>query len=1283
MSKQSYSVDDNPIVLFRSSASWEEQARSLTPCKVALKKCDIHSINAAHNSEDNVSLDAASVVSMATTLSDRDESIIPPTLEPEFISVPKESVASPTANGGSYVDIFKQFLAREPSPIPEITSSSSAQSPTEDIESRKDPDADSLRDLETVDQGRPVVKPRDGESNASTIIGEGETVGNALVNDISEDVSEIASEVASVISHGSRELPYQPEDDSNEAGKDSKEKEQKADNEKPKRGRGRQKKRETGNANIFELLRQQNDKIQEKVHGKVLDVSPKRKSPIEKKSPTEKKAPSPVEKMQTPVKRGRGRPAKKPKAVIEQVEIPKPTKDIGDTETTLTERRSAREAKKKAEEKLSADARARSVSSEKEQGPVQRDKEESGSFKKMLQTKPSPGKSNRKYSLQNMETVYDDKRLPLPDRMENDVRPTENVHQITEPEKIAGKKAAKKKGKRDVPARGTFPETTQQHTDSVEKLSASKSQIIDVIERVVSADRKKKDSKKGFLQKRKVQESAKQIGQDNEANKEDIPDEYPGEKCSEDNEEMSELLFLATARTLRSETQKTPPQKSPRDLASPIELASPTTPRQEAQAFERALQLSLLESAPPGGEKISEGEKLKKKKKKHKKDKKKSKEYKIIVKPDGTKVKVKKKKKKKLRPEKMEKPPQKENSESFELDESQIALLEESFECLVPELLNQFSNKPKTVSEKSTKSDTSPRQEISDTLPEKKIDKKTEKGLDKKAKDKFKSPQEKGKHSPIKSTEPLPDKSKTDTKQDSLNKNKKDTVPKSPKGAKDKTKKKSSPRDKSPRSQIQESLEISEADYVPERALRSRATDKKTKESDKEKSQQRPQTEREPENSAKAVTHESGVRAPRAKEKVTSPGPEDWVHNSKYGESSHRKESDRHHHTHDKYDKHHKRPRSENLFLQDISQAPKGFEHDLPLSPFSALAPHPSTTPIAPLAPIAPVEFPTLIDSAHRKRKLDSLAQEFPNRGPLPNSSVGMAADNNMVLDSPPQKRKRGRPPKASKQNAAPTMPVISKELTPMSPSTLSPRFNTGATNAFGLFGVPGPSAGPSIGPGPNVGAEPAQPKSKRGRKRKRNNSGRVELHDEGIVYTEDGSQEQESDVRIKQELNSEESNTWTEHNSEEEEEGREVVMVSVATMTDSSYLQDMARLQAEQAAAEAAAELAAQEEAQQVGIATVVGGRYSPRLMVKLYSCDYCTRVFTQRSWMVLHKLREHGYSCQSQAIYMHTLARRTIKRNLTQWRRYGCDTCCRRFNHRAHLNWHKQCVHTRKRYR
>ena len=252
-----------------------------------------------------------------------------------------------------------------------------------------------------------------------------------------------------------------------------------------------------------------------------------------------------------------------------------------------------------------------------------------------------------------------------------------------------------------------------------------------------------------------------------------------------------------------------------------------------------------------------------------------------------------------------------------------------------------------------------------------------------------------------------------------------------------------------------------------------------------------------------------------------------------------------------------------------------------------------------------------------------------------------------------------------------------------MSPSTLSPRFNTGATNAFGLFGVAGPSTGP---PGSTVGAETAQPKSKRGRKRKRNNSGRVESRGQENVHTEDSdrSQEQESNVTIKQELNSEESNAWTEQNSEEEqEEGREVVMVSVATMTDSSYLQDMARLQAEQAAAEAAAELAAQEEARQVGIATVVGGRYSPRLTVKLYSCDYCTRVFTQRSWMVLHKLREHGYSCQSQAIYMHTLARRTIKRNLTQWRRHGCDACPRRFNHRAHLNWHKQRVHTRRRYR
>ena len=231
------------------------------------------------------------------------------------------------------------------------------------------------------------------------------------------------------------------------------------------------------------------------------------------------------------------------------------------------------------------------------------------------------------------------------------------------------------------------------------------------------------------------------------------------------------------------------------------------------------------------------------------------------------------------------------------------------------------------------------------------------------------------------------------------------------------------------------------------------------------------------------------------------------------------------------------------------------------------------------------------------------------------------------------------------------------------------------------------------------IASEPKEKSSKKGRKRKRGSSGRIEIRGQEIVYMEEKDSTSENslgadvgteapvigELEIKQEVESSEAedtcnDAYPQPN--EAEEGREVIMVSVATMTDSSYLMDLRKMMLEQEQMEveaAASEMASTDKERE----SDRKGSNSPRLTVKLYRCDYCTRPFTQRSWMVLHKLREHGYSCQSQAIYMHTLARRVMRRVLIEWRRYGCETCHRRFNHKAHYIFHQSTEHRRKQYR
>ena len=141
-------------------------------------------------------------------------------------------------------------------------------------------------------------------------------------------------------------------------------------------------------------------------------------------------------------------------------------------------------------------------------------------------------------------------------------------------------------------------------------------------------------------------------------------------------------------------------------------------------------------------------------------------------------------------------------------------------------------------------------------------------------------------------------------------------------------------------------------------------------------------------------------------------------HKKHEDKSSNSKDTSNRDRNYDKRDKHEKRrdyekrPRTENLFLQDISQTPKFFEHNIPLT--NSL----SQVPPA-VAPIAPVQFPTLTDPS-RKRGLDGLLHAEPP-AKIP------AIENDIMNNAPPPKRKRGRPSKASKlkNTAPPTQTVI------------------------------------------------------------------------------------------------------------------------------------------------------------------------------------------------------------------------------------------------------------------
>ena len=765
----------------------------------------------------------------------------------------------------------------------------------------------------------------------------------------------------------------------------------------------------------------------------------------------------------------------------------------------------------------------------------------------------------------------------------------------------------------------------------------------------------------------KTREERKQISGEEDKDEED----------SDDNEDLNQLLELATGRTLRSEVQKSHTKDQTKHIY-------PSALRQNASDFERAVHLSLLEA--------QKSRKEKKKKKKHKRDKRDSSPFSL---PESCyhSVKTKKKKKKKHKHKEREKERRNSNEEKLlDLSEEQVELLEQSFELMMPDLFRQLTIQSPTnevdqpfpvlsnteaISKKEKKS--SPSENKSPSQNKQHVHKKNS---DKSPARDSKSPRNDGKKSFYSHEKPgdeeLTGRSKSKTQS-----------PNSPKSKKAGTPPKST--SKSP--VLPETLtRTTRAKHAKDQALEFQKQIQKDnplssenvllKTNEKRKDRKANKKEKEKKNKKekqgfKDKEHDKG------KQKETHEKQED----RNQGKDDRNRSRDKHQDKRDKYDKrrdNEKRPRTENLFLQDISQTPKFFEHNIPLT--NSLSQVPSNA-----APIAPVQFPTLTDPS-RKRTLDSLLSTELH--------AKSQTVENETINAPPPKRKRGRPPKASKvkQNAPqPPVPVITAApltLTQHIPPIFS---NPLSSNVFGsISGVESP-----LNTVPAPVTPPKEKSNKKGKKRKRDSSGRIEIRGHEIVYMEEkgdstsenslgaevgGEDHVMDEVEIKQEVESSEAEDGcidSQMHSNEVEEGREVIMVSVATMTDSSYLMDLRRLMLEQEQMEAEAAAAAAVTSGDSDREPPRTEPNSPRLTVKLYRCDYCTRPFTQRSWMVLHKLREHGYSCQSQAIYMHTLARRVIRRVLMDWRRHGCEACNRRFNHKAHYIFHRSSEHRRKQYR
>ena len=745
---------------------------------------------------------------------------------------------------------------------------------------------------------------------------------------------------------------------------------------------------------------------------------------------------------------------------------------------------------------------------------------------------------------------------------------------------------------------------------------------------------------------------------------------------SDENEDFRQLLELGTGRTLRSEVSKSP-DKIMNTYSSNL--------RQKASDFEKAIHLSLMEA--------HKSRKGKKKKKKHKRDKRDSSPFSLRESCDHS-VKPKKKKKKKHKHRDRSKDSPKEEK-LLDLSEEQVELLEQSFELMMPDLFRQLTIESPTGTdgdqpfsvlanmESKSKKDKNQSPSHNKQSMHKKIHESKSPTRENKSPrtDDKKSPQTNNKTDKIESASKPKPKSNTQS-------------PKSPKSKKPET----PPRSKS--SGAKSSPEI------PEELTRTtRAKLARTQAIEFQKQIEQSNTHAPTKNKKSKLTYRDTETVDRKakrkteKEKLTTKDAQrhnkdrEDDHNKQDNKELHKKSTDKSNNSkgdtnrdknRDKRDKHEKRrdyekrPRSENLFLQDISQTPKFFEHNIPLS--NSLSQVPPT-----VAQIASVQFSTLTDPS-RKRGLDSLLHHGEPPAKIP------TLENDIINCAPPPKRKRGRPPKTSKlNNNAPPTPT---------PTLISSSNVSLASHVSPVFSH---ALGPSVfGSTSNVetavASQPKEKSTKKGKKRKRSSSGRIEIRGQEIVYMEEKDSTSENSLgadagngpvigqlEIKQEVESSEAEdtcTGMYAQPAEAEEGREVIMVSVATMTDSSYLMDLRKLMLEQEQMEAEAAAAAVTSPEPERESEKKESN-SPRLTVKLYRCDYCTRPFTQRSWMVLHKLREHGYSCQSQAIYMHTLSRRVMRRVLIEWRRYGCETCNRRFNHKAHYIFHQSTEHRRKQYR
>ena len=140
---------------------------------------------------------------------------------------------------------------------------------------------------------------------------------------------------------------------------------------------------------------------------------------------------------------------------------------------------------------------------------------------------------------------------------------------------------------------------------------------------------------------------------------------------SDDNEDLNQLLELATGRTLRSEVKSPVKDETKHVYSSGL--------RQDASDFEKAVHLSLLEA------KKSRKEKKKKKKKKHKREKRDSSPFSL---PESCDHSVKPKKKKKKKHKHRDSPKE---EKLLDLSEEQVELLEQSFELMMPDLFRQLT----------------------------------------------------------------------------------------------------------------------------------------------------------------------------------------------------------------------------------------------------------------------------------------------------------------------------------------------------------------------------------------------------------------------------------------------------------------------------------------------------------------------------------------------------------------------------------------------------------------